>query len=294
MIYARFFRQLGVARPAVFLAVRAVGGKAVIVTQDGVEAHRMQIVQPFVRTAEIARPFQIGMHEMRREPAHARIAAHFDVAESVIDEFGFKESFLIADDDGVRLVFHFGIENVHAVARVIAPPVRQAVGIDEFRPRAALSRKRTRAVARDIFAEIVERIPLAFRDGNGKKPLAFPDGRQCLRRQDAAWRRHDLRGAVGLYGYARIVRFAARSALETTGTVPDEPIPVRINKFPVRFPTEISFSGSRATPRGKIPRYRAWSGCTSRPPARRENRSPLREDIPQLRKPYRAHACRTA
>lgn len=205
----------------------------------------MQIVQPFVRTAEIARPFQIGMHEMRREPAHARIAAHFDVAESVIDEFGFKESFLIADDDGVRLVFHFGIENVHAVARVVAPPVRQAVGIDEFRPRAALSRKRTRAVARDIFAEIVERIPLAFRDGNGKKPLAFPDGRQCLRRQDAAGGATICAGRSVCTDMRASYVSPAAQRIGNDGPVPDEPIPVRINKFPVRFQLKYHFRQSR-------------------------------------------------
>lgn len=86
IVQTGFKRKLCVARPAVFFAVRAIGGKTVIVAKNGVDAHFVQLIHDRGRALKLSFPFEVGMNEISLYVLRRRFSVNRGITEAVIDE----------------------------------------------------------------------------------------------------------------------------------------------------------------------------------------------------------------
>ena len=105
---------MGISRPTVLFALRAVGRNTHQVRQIGAVGCRPYLVQQFVRTTELTDRFDSRMHAERRQillaEFHRAIGTHLNILETVVVEIGCKRLGLSAPegiDIGLELMAGF-------------------------------------------------------------------------------------------------------------------------------------------------------------------------------------------
>ncbi len=168
--------DLGVAHPAeAFVALGAVGGDAMEVAAEGPLDGLPEAVEAGVGAGEIADVRGIGMDDAAGEEAAGRRvaeAAHFDVAEAMVGELGFK-SFETVPAEGEAVFLGNAAEVV---------TVKVAIGLEHFGVAqgdglAGLAAEAEAAPADDVLAE-VEHVDVGGRlgDVDGAEFLGDADG----------------------------------------------------------------------------------------------------------------------
>ena len=163
-------RNLRVARPAVFLAVGAIGGKVEKVRPVAALCHYADRVGNRVRAGKAAALFQIGMqHQKGEQLRHGLLrpdAGNIQIAKAVVGERRLENFFFFAADDvEVPLGVAVGVEIDVVIIRRAVQKLFGALDVDAL---AGFAPDAQAEDARVVFAKVVE-------------VSALPVGRRLLR-----------------------------------------------------------------------------------------------------------------